>query len=452
MTSNLQHYFPMIRTREDILTQINNSHKLSACFYGWTMEQRTEFLDFCTGVKGVKILYDSFSKEILNPESAPERLEDLLSLLLRREVHILYALPNDSTRIADEHTLLITDIVVELDDGSIANIEIQQIGYKFPGERCACYSADMLLRQYKRVRDSRKQNFSYEDIKSVYTIVLFEKSASLFHVFPDTYIHFFQQQSDSGLEMELLQRYIFIPLDIFKHSRHNKPIENRLQAWLTFFCEDSPERIIELITAYPEFKFMYEDIYRICQNMEEVMGFFSEELRILDRNTVQLMIDEMQEELDTKKEELNTMNEELNAKNEELDAKNEELDAKNEELSIKSEELNAKSEELDAKNEELSIKSEELNAKNEELNIKSKELNAKNEELNIKSEELNAKNEELSIKSEELNAKNEELVRKNTLLAQKDAQLQEALAELARLRAIPTVDSVDSANSADSAK
>lgn len=353
MTSNLQHYFPMIRTREDILTQINGSNKLSACFYGWTAEQRNEFLDFCTGVKGVKILYDSFSKEILNPESTPERLEDLLSLLLRREVHILYALPNDSTRIADEHTLLITDIVVELDDGSIANIEIQKIGYKFPGERCACYSADMLLRQYKRVRDSRRQNFSYEDIKSVYTIVLFEKSAALFHDFPDTYIHFFQQRSDSGLEMELLQRYIFIPLDIFKNSRHNKPIEDRLQAWLTFFCEDSPQRIIELITAYPEFKFMYEDIYRICRNMEEVMGFFSEELRILDRNTVQLMIDEMQEELDAKKEELSARNEELNSISEKLNSMNEELNSKNEELNSKNEELNSMNEELMQKDAQL---------------------------------------------------------------------------------------------------
>lgn len=318
MTSNLQHYFPMIRTREDILAQIDGSNKLSACFYGWTPEQRNEFLDFCTGVKGVKILYDSFSKEILNPESTPERLEDLLSLLLSRKVRILYALPNDSTRIADEHTLLITDIVVELDDGSIANVEIQKIGYKFPGERCACYSADMLLRQYKRVRGSRKQSFSYEDVKSVYTIVLFEKSAALFHAFPDTYVHFFQQRSDSGLELELLQRYIFIPLDIFKSSRHNKPIEDRLQAWLTFFCEDSPQQIIELITAYPEFKFMYEDIYRICRNMEEVMGFFSEELRILDRNTVQLMIDEMQEELDAKEEKLNSINEELMQKDAQL--------------------------------------------------------------------------------------------------------------------------------------
>ena len=44
------------------------------------------------------------------------------------------------------------DIIVETADGSIVNIEVQKIGYMFPGERAACYSADLLLRQYQRVR------------------------------------------------------------------------------------------------------------------------------------------------------------------------------------------------------------------------------------------------------------------------------------------------------------
>ena len=64
----------------------------------------------------------------------------------------------------DESTLLILDIVVMLEDGSIANIEIQKIGYRFPGERSACYSSDLLLRQYKRVRGRQKSKFVYHQI------------------------------------------------------------------------------------------------------------------------------------------------------------------------------------------------------------------------------------------------------------------------------------------------
>ena len=63
-------------------------------------------------------------KEILNPEAVPERIGELLSLLLNQKVKVLTVLPNDTTRIADETSLIITDIVVELEDGSIANIEI----------------------------------------------------------------------------------------------------------------------------------------------------------------------------------------------------------------------------------------------------------------------------------------------------------------------------------------
>lgn len=113
-------------------------------------------MDFCSGAKGVKILYDSFFKEVMNPEYAPDRLNEFLSLLLKQEVKIISVLPNDSTRISDEGSLVIMDIVVELENGGLANVEVQKIGYKFPGQRSACYSSDLLLRQYKIVKDVKK--------------------------------------------------------------------------------------------------------------------------------------------------------------------------------------------------------------------------------------------------------------------------------------------------------
>ena len=92
--------------------------------------------------------------------------------------------------------------------------------------------------------------------------------------------------------------YLFISLDIFKETLQNKGVTGKLEAWLTFFCADEPEYIVELITAYPEFKLLYEDVYRLCLNTEKVMEMFSEELRMLDVNTTQFMIDTMQERLD----------------------------------------------------------------------------------------------------------------------------------------------------------
>lgn len=152
----------------------------------------------------------------------------------------------------------------------------------------------MLLRQYKRIRSERLKNFRYRDVQAVYTIVLFEQSPHEFFNYQDHYLHYFEQRSDTGLEMELLQKYLFVPLDIFRKIQYNTGIRNKLEAWLTFLSIDDPTVILQLITDYPEFKPLYEQVYYLCQNVERVMEMYSEELRELDRNTVQFMIDDMQ--------------------------------------------------------------------------------------------------------------------------------------------------------------
>ena len=330
----------MLPTREELLTTIHSDQRLELEYGLWKEKYRQEFLDFCTGDKGVKILYDSFFKEVLNPEYVAGRLEDWLSVLLGEQVKILSVLPNDSTRIADETSLLVTDIVVKLGDGSIANVEVQKVGYMFPGQRCACYSADLLLRQYKRVRDqSREHKFSYKDIKTVYTIVLYENSPKEFHPYKDIFIHRAEQVVDSGVKLNLLQKYIFLPLDIFKKTHHNKPIENKLEAWLTFFSAEEPDEIINLIESYPEFIPLYKDLSELCRNTKKVMGMFSKELQELDRNTVSYMIDEMQEEINQQKAELEGKDAALREQKNMLEEKNMALQKQQDEIAILKQQL-----------------------------------------------------------------------------------------------------------------
>ena len=303
-TNLLKSYFPMIQSREEILQRIYTNPRMQQLFESWTILQQKEFLDFCSGARGIKVLYDSFFKEVMNPEYDPTRLESFLTALLNRKVRIKEVLPNDSTRLSDESSLLITDIIVELEDGSLANIEVQKIGYAFPGARCACYSSDMLLRQYKRVRQrsidpvTGRDTFSYRNISKVYLIVLYEKSPDELKKCPDHWIHRSKVSFDSGLSMDLLQDYIFISLDIFRSKMHNKKVTTLLEAWMIFLSIDDPDEIIRLITSFPQFKPMYETLYQMCRNVENIMGFFSEELREMDRNTVRYMIDELQKEVD----------------------------------------------------------------------------------------------------------------------------------------------------------
>ncbi len=163
------------------------------------------------------------------------------------------------------------------------------------------------------------KKFSYRDIKNVYKIVLFEKSPKEFHEYPETYRHFFEQKSDTGLKLELLQKYVLIPLDIFVKNQHNRDITGRREAWLTLLACDEPEKIMELVEKYPEFRPIYEEGYELCRNTERVMEMFSKELYELDRNTVQYMIDEQQEMLDAQREELDAQRQEISQQRKTID-------------------------------------------------------------------------------------------------------------------------------------
>ena len=344
--TNLSKLFPMIKTKEQILEEINSNDILREKFETWSEDQKEDFLSICTGSKGVKMLYDCYFKEILNPEYTPERLSALLSIIIGKKVTVKYQLPNDNTRIGDELSLVITDIVVELEDGTLANIEVQKLGYAFTGERASCYSADLLLRQYKRVRDSLKKSFSYKNIAPVYTIVFLESSPKPFKDYKDIFIHKFSAVSDSGLELNMLQNYVFIPVDIFLEKLHNSGIQSELDAWLTFIGCDEPEFIIKLIEKYPFFKAMYQDLYNMCLNIERMMNMFSEELRILDRNTVKYMIDELQEELDDTKTQLSDTKTQLSDTKTQLDDTKLQLTAAQKQLSDKASTIAKLQEEL----------------------------------------------------------------------------------------------------------
>ena len=144
---------------------------------------------------------------------------------------------------------------------------------------------------------------------------------------------------------------MFVPLDIFLDSLQYKDIkiQNRLDAWLAFLGSDDPEIIIDIIERYPDFKEMYQQVYDICRNIEEVMGMFSKELLEMDRNTVELMIDEMQDEIKQQKEVIEEKDTIIQKNEAELKEKDEALQQKDSEL----QEMQQKMKELQEQLEQL---------------------------------------------------------------------------------------------------
>ena len=345
--NNLQQYFPMIRTRKELLREIGANPSLKTQFNTLKPERQQEFLNFCSGVKGVRLLYDSFFKAVMDPDRDPSRLSDFLSLLLQRKVTVVSVLSNEGQIMPD--TLVVMDLIVRLEDGSITTVEVQRYGYAFPGQRAACYSADMLLRQYKQKRDQASANgtrMNYRSLRPVYTIVLYEFSPAEFHSYPKDYVHRFHQVSNTGLEMDLLEEYIFVPLDILKEIVQNNGIRNQLEAWLAFFCMDEPEWVLKLSENYPMFRKMYEEVYEMCRNLEGVMQMYSKELRELDSNTVQYMIDQMQEDLNRKDAELSQKDVQLNQQHVQLSQKDTQLSQKDKMIRDQAAKLNQKNTQL----------------------------------------------------------------------------------------------------------
>ncbi len=95
----------------------------------------------------------------------------------------------------------------------------------------------------------------------------------------------------------------------------------------------------------------------VAETPEEVLSMFSEALRILDRNTAELMVDRMKDEM----KELSAEKDKLTAENDKLSVEKDKMSAQNDNLSAENEALNTSSKDKDAEIERLKKLLEEQN-------------------------------------------------------------------------------------------
>ncbi len=355
---NLPEDLKDVPTQEKIMEQIRSDTYTYSQFVKMPLEAQRRLVEFCMGNRNLKITYEPFFQHIFNPELHPERLTLLLSAILKQKVKIIHVMPREGKRLSHDSSLVIMDILVELEDGSYVNVEIQKFGYYFPMQRSFCYGADMLVRQYAKLKEDLGDKFTYRHMRPVFVIVIMENSPKEFSEFPDDYIHRSIVQFDTGLKLGNLMNLIYIPLDIFRNMPHNEIGE--LEAWLYFLGSDEPKDINRIIEKYPFFKELYQEIVYFRYHPKELVGMYSEALAILDRNTVEFMLDDMKKEADDLRVNLNKM-----------EAQVEELGA---EISEKEAELSEKEAELSEKNAEISQKDAEISQKDAELTQKDAEI------------------------------------------------------------------------------
>ena len=307
---------PFSMSREDALEEVVRDPKLRIPFWKLNQECRERFLEFLQGTKTLPVTYDPFFKAVFHPDVHPERLSSFISSLLGIQVKVKAILPSED-RLSDGDSLLIMDVLVELEDGSLTNVEIQKVPYAFPEGRMSCYSSDLVMRQYARVRGERGKQFIYRDMKKVYTIIIFEKSTQVFHQIPQSYIHRGKTKFDTGLELSLLQEYCLVCLDVFREFPYAKD-KNEQTAWLSFLLTETAEEAEKLVNEYPWLEEIYRELAMLRRKPEEVLGMFSDALKIMDQNTVKYMIDEQQQVMNEQKQVMNEQQKKINEQKEEL--------------------------------------------------------------------------------------------------------------------------------------
>ena len=294
---NIHQLFPA-RTEQECLAELRKHPRSYFAYQNMSPEWKNRFLGFMEGTKTLPLTYDPFFKKLFNPDIYPERLSSLISSIIGTKVTVQCILSNEDSMLPST-SLLLLDILVQLEDGSIANVEIQKIPYAFPGERMSCYSSDLMLRQYTRVKSLKGSSFIYKNLKTVYTIVMFENSPNECKETQsaDIYLHHGKTVFDTGIELKLLQEFYVVALDVFCESKYAKDI-NELNAWLSLLTAQSVDDLAALVSDYPWMEAICKDMSEYMYDPEEVITMFSEALRMLDENTVHYMIDELQKERD----------------------------------------------------------------------------------------------------------------------------------------------------------
>ena len=93
----LRSAFPQYRELAEVLQEIAASPEMTGAFRSLTPSRRQEFLDFCCGNRGVRVLYDSYFKYVFDPDVQAAALSRMISVLIGLDVKLVQILPNDPT-------------------------------------------------------------------------------------------------------------------------------------------------------------------------------------------------------------------------------------------------------------------------------------------------------------------------------------------------------------------
>ena len=90
--------FNFFNSKTDVLLTLNNSPEALSMYRKLPSTIKEEFIDICTGRRGIPLHYDVFFKAIFSPDKHPKRLGRLLSQILGERVEVISSMSNEGCK------------------------------------------------------------------------------------------------------------------------------------------------------------------------------------------------------------------------------------------------------------------------------------------------------------------------------------------------------------------
>ena len=145
------------------------------------------------------------------------------------------------------------------------------------------------------------------------------------------YLHIGTTTFNTGLNINMLQEYYIIALDVFRENIYPKVRQNAdymQTAWLSLLSARTMDDAEELLKNYPFMEDILRDMAEYLRKPEEVLSMFSDALRQLDKNTELYMIEELEQKIKSEKQRadyLQSENSSLQSENSSLQNENQSL-------------------------------------------------------------------------------------------------------------------------------
>ena len=115
----------------------------------------------------------------------------------------------------------------------------------------------------------------------------------------------FRQFAEKKFPIINFQRkeFFLIALDVFREIPYTEGKKSEQKAWLSLLTTENLEDAEQLIREYPWLEEIYREIAVLRRKPEEVLGMWSEALRMLDENSLKYYVDELREQVKKAEEE-----------------------------------------------------------------------------------------------------------------------------------------------------